>query len=91
MPAIPTHVVPVHAATTARSADSELGDLPGWNLDDLYPGPQSAEFTSDLSKARRDAAEFEARWKGGLDSGRARSRQMTGWALRLKLMSASRS
>jgi oligoendopeptidase F len=69
MPAIPTDVAPVHAATTARSADSALGDLPGWNLGDLYPGPQSAEFTADLSKAaRRDAAEFETRWKGRLDT-----------------------
>ncbi len=66
MPMIFKHVAPVHAAMTARSADSELGDLPGWNLDDLYPGPQSAEFTSDLSKARTQAADFEARWKGGL-------------------------
>jgi oligoendopeptidase F len=68
MPEIFKHVVPVHAAMTARSADSELGDLPGWNLDDLYPGPQSTEFTSDLSKARAQAAEFETRWKGGLEA-----------------------
>jgi oligoendopeptidase F len=68
MPEIFKHVAPVHAAMTARSADSELGDLPGWNLDDLYPGPQSAEFTSDLSKARAQAADFEARWKGGLEA-----------------------
>jgi oligoendopeptidase F len=43
---------PVRAAATAHGTDSQLGTLPGWNLDDLYPGPESAEFKTDLAAAR---------------------------------------
>jgi oligoendopeptidase F len=55
---------PVRAAATAHGTDSQLGTLPGWNLDDLYPGPESAEFKTDLAAARTGAQAFEARWKG---------------------------
>jgi oligoendopeptidase F len=55
---------PFRAAATAHGTDSQLGTLPGWNLDDLYPGPESAEFKSDLAAARAGAQAFEARWKG---------------------------
>ena len=44
----------------------KLGALPEWNLDDLYPGPDSAELKADLERGARDAAAFTESWKGRL-------------------------
>jgi len=55
---------PLRAPATARGTDAALGTLPGWNLGDLYAGPDAAEFKSDLAAARSGAEAFEARWKG---------------------------
>jgi len=59
--------------TIARASDAasqkghnQLGDLPVWDLSDLYPGRDSAEFKADLDKAKADAAQFEADYKGKL-------------------------
>jgi len=54
---------PAEAAATAG-----LGDLPGWNLADLYPSPASPEFKADMQKAETDSLAFEAKWKGKLDA-----------------------
>ena len=43
-----------------------LGDLPEWDLGDLYSGIHAPELQADLDKAARDAAAFESRWKGTL-------------------------
>jgi oligoendopeptidase F len=71
----------VRGTETAESAasDSEdaLGALPRWNLDALYPGPDSAELSGDLERARLDAAAFRQQHRGcvgslsGADLGRA--------------------
>jgi len=45
---------------------TKLGQLPEWNLADLYPSAESAELKADLEKAAKDAATFETRWKGKL-------------------------
>jgi oligoendopeptidase F len=45
---------------------SSLGNLPVWNLDDLYPDPESPDLTGDLETAGRDAAAFAARYTGQL-------------------------
>ena len=63
---IPDHA-PVHAATSARGADAGLGELPAWNLADLYAAPDAPEFKSDLAEARSRAEQFEARWKGRIE------------------------
>ncbi|HVW56090.1 MAG TPA: M3 family oligoendopeptidase [Rhizobiaceae bacterium] len=54
--------------STAAKADSRnlLGDLPEWNLSDLYPATDSPELARDLEKVASDAAAFEKRWKGTL-------------------------
>ncbi|NML72620.1 M3 family oligoendopeptidase [Rhizobium sp. S-51] len=60
------------AASPAASAPSpELGDLPLWKLEDLYPSPTSAAFLGDLEKAAADALAFETRWKGKLEASTA--------------------
>ncbi|WLR97669.1 M3 family oligoendopeptidase [Shinella sumterensis] len=55
-------------APAEAAASAELGDLPGWNLTDLYPSQTSPEFQTDMKKAETDTLAFEARWKGKLDA-----------------------
>lgn len=45
---------------------ADLGDLPAWDLSDLYPGPDSPVLTADLDRAEKDAAAFAATYEGGL-------------------------
>jgi oligoendopeptidase F len=52
----------------ANPATTSLGNLPRWDLSDLYPAPDSVEFASDLARAESDAIEFASRFKGKLDS-----------------------
>jgi oligoendopeptidase F len=60
------------------SPTRKLGQLPEWNLKDLYPGIDSPELKWDLENAETRAAEFETAFKGklaslaaGPDSGKA--------------------
>jgi oligoendopeptidase F len=46
--------------------DPKLGALPEWNLDDLYPGPDSPELKWDLENAETRCVAFEADFKGKL-------------------------
>ena len=55
---------PVFASTAAGGAD--LGDLPVWTLDHLYPGMTSPEFLSDLEAMASECAAFSGRYKGQL-------------------------
>ena len=48
------------------AAAATLGDLPEWNLADLYPGMDSPELAQDLARADAEAKAFEERWKGQL-------------------------
>ncbi|MBL8584974.1 MAG: oligoendopeptidase F, partial [Rhizobiaceae bacterium] len=55
------------AASQAEAASAaSLGNLPEWNLDDLYAGMDAPELKRDLALALRDAVAFEAEWKGKL-------------------------
>ncbi|MGQ3295976.1 MAG: M3 family oligoendopeptidase, partial [Shinella sp.] len=55
-------------APADAAAAAELGNLPGWNLGDLYPSQTSPEFQNDMKKAEADSLAFEAKWKGKLDA-----------------------
>src|SRR5690242_10747657 len=55
-------------AATAQKGHNEFGDLPVWNLDDLYPGPDSPELKRDLEWAKTEAKAFEADYKGKLEA-----------------------
>lgn len=59
--------LPRAAAASAQKGHNQLGNLPEWDLDDLYPGTDSAEFKAGLAKAEADAASFEATFKGKLE------------------------
>src|SRR6185312_9148145 len=52
------------AAAAVRKRD--LGSLPEWDLDDLYPGTDSAALTGDLGRAAADATAFRRRYEGKL-------------------------
>jgi oligoendopeptidase F len=55
-------------AATAQKGQNEFGELPEWDLDDLYPGPDSPELKSDLEWAKSEAKAFEADYKGQLEA-----------------------
>ena len=50
----------------ASRAASDLGEMPVWNLGDLYPSPTSAEFQRDLEKAAANAKRIAETYKGKL-------------------------
>ena len=51
----------------AKNADTaHLGDLPEWDLADLYPAPDSRELESDLDRAATESRAFSSRYKGKL-------------------------
>ena len=53
-------------AETAANGPTNIGDLPEWDLADLYPGRDSPELTRDLSGLAATAAAFRARYQGRL-------------------------
>ena len=54
------------AAAAAGGRAAALGELPEWNLADLYPGIDAPELKADIERAAREAEAFEAEWKGTL-------------------------
>ncbi len=44
----------------------ELGDLPEWNLADLYPGMDSEAYKADLARAEKEAKAFAETYRGRL-------------------------
>jgi oligoendopeptidase F len=50
----------------ADSSTAALGNLPQWDLADLYPGRDSAELKRALAEAETDAAAFAQRYEGKL-------------------------
>ena len=54
------------APATATVSAKALGDLPTWDLDDLYPGRDSAELAAATDQVRKQALAFEIAHKGKL-------------------------
>ena len=48
------------------AGEGDLGPLPEWNLNDLYPGTQSKELNADLARAREQARQLRADYEGRL-------------------------
>ncbi|MEM6496145.1 MAG: M3 family oligoendopeptidase [Pseudomonadota bacterium] len=53
-------------ADTAAGAAVDLGDMPEWDLTDLFPGADSPELAAAIDQAETDAKAFEASYKGQL-------------------------
>ena len=64
----PASLVAFSASNAASAGHGEFGDLPSWNLADLYPSRDSAEFKGALEQATTLSKSFEARWKDKLAS-----------------------
>ncbi len=56
---------PVRDVNAGQGA-SPFGDLPVWDLSDLYAGPEAAELTRDLAWVETASAEFAAQYQGKL-------------------------
>jgi len=54
---------PVHAPEDMAAADS-FGDLPEWNLTDLYPAEDAPELKRDLDQVTKDCAAFATDYAG---------------------------
>ena len=53
-------------SAAAQKGHNQFGNLPVWDLDDLYPGKDSPQFKAALEEAKTLAAKFEADYKGRL-------------------------
>ncbi|MGI9385922.1 MAG: M3 family oligoendopeptidase, partial [Methyloligellaceae bacterium] len=49
------------------SQPKSLGDMPEWNLRDLYESPNGDDFKADLDRAHQEAETFQKRYQGQLD------------------------
>jgi len=52
------------AVSTAPAVANDFGALPTWDLNDLYPGLESAELKRDLAQVGERAATLQKNWKG---------------------------
>ena len=50
----------------ADQTATPLGDLPNWDLTDLYPAPDSRELQDDLSRMEAESSDFRERFMGRL-------------------------
>ena len=53
-------------SAAAQKGHNQFGNLPVWDLNDLYPGKDSPEFKAAMDQAKTLAADFEAKYKGKL-------------------------
>ena len=60
-------VLPVHDATDATGG-KDLGNLPEWDLSDLYTSDEAPELTRDLEWLEKACAGFAAAYEGKLDT-----------------------
>ena len=58
---------PVFDATTGAGPDN-LGNLPEWNLDDLYTGEDAPELARDLQWLEGECAAFATDYEGKLET-----------------------
>ncbi|TKW67752.1 MAG: M3 family oligoendopeptidase [Paracoccus denitrificans] len=54
--------------TNLTATPTEFGDLPDWDLTDLYPSPDAPELKADLKALEDKAASFAADYEGKLAS-----------------------
>ena len=59
----PGHKTPVF---DARIGSNTFGDLPDWDLSDLYPAPDAAELQRDMAWLEKACADFATQYEGKL-------------------------
>ena len=55
------------AEGASRHDGFAAGELPQWDLSDLYPAPDSQQYMDDLAQCAHDAAKFKEKYAGTLD------------------------
>ncbi len=55
-------------AEAAAAPEPDLGDLPEWNLDDLYAGTSDPALKRDLERSETESVAFEEKFKGKLEA-----------------------
>ncbi len=55
------------AKQATATKDAELGLMPEWRLEHLYPAMDSKEFATDLARSASEAATFAAQYRGKLE------------------------
>ena len=62
-------ISPAHSAPAPQAGKpaEALGQLPEWNLDDLYPGMDSPEFAADLAAGEAECKAFAEAYRGKLE------------------------
>lgn len=58
--------MPANDRSTAAQTAPDLGDLPEWDLTDLYPSMESKELEADLERMTSACAAFAKRYEGRL-------------------------
>ncbi|ODT67143.1 MAG: oligoendopeptidase F [Pelagibacterium sp. SCN 63-23] len=53
-------------SAAAPKGHNQFGNLPVWDLNDLYPGKDSPQFKAAMDEAKAQAIKFEADYKGKL-------------------------
>ena len=72
-PGLPSHTLATFSPEALEKAGAKpgagaaLGDLPEWNLGDLYDAPEAPALRADLEQARRDAEAMHERYAGKLE------------------------
>jgi oligoendopeptidase F len=54
-------------AKQAAAKEANLGDMPEWRLEHLYPAMDSKEFAADLARSAKEAAIFAKDYRGKLE------------------------
>ena len=62
------YVAPAHASATSAAKADNLGELPEWNLTDLYPSMDCRDVQDDLQRADDDARAFAKKYQGALEA-----------------------
>ncbi|WP_457650163.1 M3 family oligoendopeptidase [Profundibacter sp.] len=57
---------PVFDTTSDTGSAGDFGDLPEWDLSDLYPAPDAPEFARDMEWLEKACADFAAEYEGKL-------------------------
>lgn len=55
-------------AQQPKLKEVDLGPMPEWRLDDLYPSMESPEYAADLARSATDAAAFAGEFRGKLQA-----------------------
>ena len=58
----------VFDAAADKKPGAEFGDLPQWDLSDLYPGADSDEIKADIAFCEQEAKQFAEDYKGKLEN-----------------------